>query len=157
MEATNFAGMSSRGRQSPEMIQANCILIKRFLTAEGYSVELLEGQIAKHLGPYLEGKGPPAKRTVQKWVEDTPNFPEMALKFKVLKVENILPQIRPYLQMGGPQAELEQDIPSMPQAEFVMNVGSAVAVGLLVAYAISRALKRRPGRQGLRFTGRKPI
>ena len=61
METIYFAEMSSRGRQSTEKIQANCILMKRYLNAGGYSMKRLEGQISKHLEPYLKGKGPPAK------------------------------------------------------------------------------------------------
>ena len=96
MKAGYFAEMSSKGRQSSEMVQANCMLMKRHLKARGYSMGLLEGQISKHLEPYLKGKGPPAKRTVQDWEKRTPDFPETALGDGIIGENDILSWLRQY-------------------------------------------------------------
>lgn len=155
MEPSHFAEMSSRGRQSKEMIQANCILIYRFLTAGGYSIELLEGQIAKHLGPYLGGKGPPAKRTVQEWVKETPNFPEMALKDGILTEENILPNFKPLLRLDIFHAGLQQEIPSAAQEDSSLGAKQKIAVGVAAVILIKHLFKKRPPGQGFRLTGRR--
>lgn len=156
METIYFAEMSSRGRQSTEELQANCILMKRFLSAGGYSVERLEGQISKHLGAYLKGKGPPAKKTVQDWVKLTPDFPETALRDRIIVEEDILPWLKPYLRREGFQVDLRQEISSISQADSGLSQGQADAVVVVVvACLIPQLFKKRPPRQRMRLTGRR--
>lgn len=147
--------MSSRGRQSTEKLQANCILMKRFLSAGGYSVERLEGQITKYLGPYMKGKGPPAKRTVQDWVKLTPDFPETALRDKIILEKDILHWLRPYLRGEEFHVDLQQEISSIPQADSGLSQGQAAAVGIGFAYLLTQLSKKRPPRQRMRLTGRR--
>ena len=155
METIYFAEMSSRGRQSTEELQANCILMKRFLSAEGYSVERLEGQITKYLGPYMKGKGPPARRTVQDWVKLTPDFPETALRDRIIVEEDILPWLKPYLRREEFHVDLRQEISSIPQADSGLSQGQAVAVVAVGAYLFTQLFKKRPPRQRMRLTGRR--
>ena len=142
MEALYFADMSSRGRQSSEIVIANCLLIKRRMEANRYPMSQLEGQISKYLGPYLKGKGPPMMRTVQEWENRTPNFPETALSDGILTEEkDILSDFRSYLRREEFHAELHQEISSNSSRGSGFGAGEILA-GSLVGYFVYRVIRK---------------
>lgn len=154
MDAERFADMSSRGPQFPDEIKANWILAKRFMRAKGYSFGRLESRMSVDLQPYVNKNGLPAERTIQDWKQSDPQFPEKVLKDGMIKPQAILPWLRPICFWEGFHVRQQQDVPSERQSEPGLNLGSAVTLGLLAVYAIIRSSRRRPPRQGFRFTGR---